>query len=1015
MARIPDKYSLSGQGSLRSGRQTATFDATAIGRGAQNLGEGLDRVDTAVYRVAEKEKQQRNGVDIPKAEADKTRGLLEIQNAAERDPDYETMADRYGKQIDQIFARSAASIRDPDMRARYIADQAETAVRAKDWLTDQVNSKRQTHDVVKLDDANQTAYDLVVNPDTPDDIREKARRDIDANIAINEQNGVLSPEEAAKRREIFVRGAYNEQVLLAANRGKLDLPDPNNPLNAQPFAIDPLTRAMIMVESSGDPNAESTKGALGLMQVMPGTAAEIARELGDTDFPKTIAAQKEYLKNSGVSIRYGQKYMSNLLAKYDGDQEAALIAYNGGMERADKWLKAGRDDSVLPKETADYYRKVLNKEKAVPKIDYAQAAGAKDFLKTRTDKDASHVDGMNDAFAVKLARLLQDAPPEIREKLGVFSGARSEERQAELWDAALKRYGSPAEARKWVAPPGHSQHNKGNAADLSFDGASLAKAPPAVVKWLHNNAPSYGLSFPLGNENWHIEDADARLNKPGKSVPAYWDKVAPQVREKVYEISAARRQALYTQQAAESKAMGEQAFKSLRLDLSTDPARVSDADILSNAFMDDGQKADLINARKSAVKDDAAANLLNDAIAAGQSVSINPFNNDQVKIADKAYERFVAEATPESQTLRTSAFIRQTGYIPDKVQAEIRRGMITTSVPEMAAVLTTTDAIAQIAPNSIRSMPGHEQVEKNLTAFRHYAFDMGYTPEEAARKVISLNDPAMAAQRDAIMKSKPIADTIKAVDASTVADLFDISGPFSPDLGDAPTQHELSVGYTPESEAAIVEDYRSMLEEGIADAGGDTDLGKKMADERFKRLYGTSGLTLAGDESVVKLPPEKAYPAEINGSYDYIREQALEDLKSEGINATEVYLQPFEQTERDVSAGRPANYQLFYMQDGALKKLPNPFIADPSKANQTAVKKSAVIQKENLSKELDTERRLKDAGKRKEGSEDFIKALEIQNEYQQIQDEERTGGKKEQPATPDTFEMPATDAMGNPL
>ncbi|OWK18326.1 hypothetical protein AJ88_03870 [Mesorhizobium amorphae CCBAU 01583] len=52
-----------------------------------------------------------------------------------------------------------------------------------------------------------------------------------------------------------------------------------------------------------------------------------------------------------------------MLARYDGDTEAALIAYNGGAVRADRWLASGRNDSVIPQESADYYKKVLARTK----------------------------------------------------------------------------------------------------------------------------------------------------------------------------------------------------------------------------------------------------------------------------------------------------------------------------------------------------------------------------------------------------------------------------------------------------------------------------------------------------------------------------------------------------------------------------------------------------------------------------------------------------------------------------
>ena len=283
-----------------------------------------------------------------------------------------------------------------------------------------------------------------------------------------------------------------------------------------------ILAAIQSTESSNNPNAVSAKGATGLMQVMPSTANEIASELGDANFPAdgTDAEKQAYLKSPEVSQRYGAHFFNKMMNKYGGDKEAALIAYNGGSARADEWLRAGRDDSVIPKESADYYKKVMgrangNNVRFTPE----DVTASRQFLMGRTDKDASHISGLTDVFSVKLSRFFQAAPPEIRDRLGVYSGARSNERQAELWQEALKKYGSVDEARRWVAPPGKSEHNSGNAADVSYDGQSLKNAPPEVVKWVHENAEKYGLKFPLGNENWHIEDSGTR----GGTQTAYID------------------------------------------------------------------------------------------------------------------------------------------------------------------------------------------------------------------------------------------------------------------------------------------------------------------------------------------------------------------------------------------------------------------------------------------------------------------------------------------------------------
>lgn len=102
-------------------------------------------------------------------------------------------------------------------------------------------------------------------------------------------------------------------------------------------------------------------------------------------------------------------------------------------------------------------------------------------------------------FNASLNRLLKDFGGKVK----LNSGFRSPERQAQLWAGALKKYGSAAAARKWVAPPGKSLHGKGLAGDLGFSDA-------ATRKLVHSSAAKYGLQFPLGNEPWHIEPIGSR-------------------------------------------------------------------------------------------------------------------------------------------------------------------------------------------------------------------------------------------------------------------------------------------------------------------------------------------------------------------------------------------------------------------------------------------------------------------------------------------------------------------------
>ena len=130
--------------------------------------------------------------------------------------------------------------------------------------------------------------------------------------------------------------------------------------------------------------------------------------------------------------------------------------------------------------------------------------------------DPSSVQGLSPQVQSALARMAAAMPPGIRGGLRINSGFRSERRQAELFNQAVQKYGSEQAARRWVAPPGRSQHNHGMAVDLGF-------GSPEVKDWVHQNAGAYGLSFPMTHEPWHIELAGARAG--GQVAPA---QVTPQ-------------------------------------------------------------------------------------------------------------------------------------------------------------------------------------------------------------------------------------------------------------------------------------------------------------------------------------------------------------------------------------------------------------------------------------------------------------------------------------------------------
>lgn len=218
--------------------------------------------------------------------------------------------------------------------------------------------------------------------------------------------------------------------------------------------------------------------------------------------PEWAQAQIRQLKIDAASMVkddpfYGNGFMKAVNEYGDGithevDQKAAGWYDEQGREHIANEARAGHTAAAG---SATQYKTVAD----TPDQDFSALKAV------TTNKRTDTIDGLNVEYASKLQSMVTAAQA-AGVKVGIFSGYRSEAKQAELYnkkvgdlmDQGQTKDQAMRGARRWVAPPGQSNHNHGEAVDLDYGGK-------AAKEWVHANAEKYGLYFPMAHEPWHIE------------------------------------------------------------------------------------------------------------------------------------------------------------------------------------------------------------------------------------------------------------------------------------------------------------------------------------------------------------------------------------------------------------------------------------------------------------------------------------------------------------------------------
>jgi soluble lytic murein transglycosylase len=162
--------------------------------------------------------------------------------------------------------------------------------------------------------------------------------------------------------QISKLASYEKRFINMFNYPVIGIP---KEINNKQMPAQELLLAIIRQESEFDARANSHVGAQGLMQIMPGTAKLVARNLKTTYSKSLLKSDPSY------NIKLGTYYFNSLLEDYDGVFPFAIGAYNAGPNRIKSWVKRYGDPNrgdinfidwielIRFKETRNYVQRVI--------------------------------------------------------------------------------------------------------------------------------------------------------------------------------------------------------------------------------------------------------------------------------------------------------------------------------------------------------------------------------------------------------------------------------------------------------------------------------------------------------------------------------------------------------------------------------------------------------------------------------------------------------------------------------
>lgn len=749
----------------------------------------------------------------------------------------------------------------------------------------------------------------------------KANWEAKAEFTLGENIIANDPQGALKLREMLGFGSQDDA--------------------AGPASVSIVVDKIIGVESGGNPNAQNSRSsASGLGQFTDSTwvatvrknRPDIARGLSNDQI---IELKTDPALGREMTGRLVQENADGLRAAgIEPNERNLYLAHFAGLSGAKQILGAAEDEAISS---------VLSPAaiKANPQLAGKTVGDVKNWASRKMGKVSSAVAGPapNVQFIDATQGKIRDKPVQTWVKDGLARAAAATDPRI-----AIKIVSGGQDGAQRT---GSTRHDHGNAADivLVVDGKEVKPSEnKALYAAFFRNAAANGFKG-LGHYEWGIHvgggaqaawgpDKSSRTLDPefAKAAAEGWDNPVKagqrQVDPRFANMTADQRQQLANKALAahdnyvkDQAAIAKAEYGSYKdaVELQIVRGELMDEElVVKDQILKDGDKASLIRSLRS--QNESANQIRSDmsALTAG-TLTLDPYGSKDKTRVDNLYSDMTKRVPPEQQVAVADAIVSQTGIVPQPIINMMRRGLASDNPAEVVAAAQAAQRVSAFDSAALGRRDGGDAVQTAADLFSHYTNNVGLQPAEAARRLIDANDPDKVKARKALLESEETKKFVKGAATETnVRNIFDpgVFG-FDPKLGENPAQA-----------AAMVGEYRAILEESLIDAQGDRDAAKDLAGRRFARIYRPSALTF-NTGVVMRLPPEATYPPDEDGTHEYIRQQAIDALAEQDIVTDKIFLQTDENTDDDFRAGKAARYRLYYEKDGEIEMFNFPFSATP--------------------------------------------------------------------------------------